>query len=162
MAGRTSSSCTTALPPSLPRTLELRARNSSHPSSVSHFVIGIDEAGRGPLAGPVVAAAFVILSPNSTAYPPSLEYGISDSKIVVESDRELLFGIMSQCALQKCVEFETAVVDHSRIDAINILQATFEAMTAAAQALVKKVTLLHGKNTTFSILIDGNKVCFAS
>jgi ribonuclease HII len=112
------------------------------------------------LAGPVVAAAFVILSSNSTAYPPSLEYGIADSKTVGESDRELLFGSISQCALQKHIEFETAVVDHSRIDAINILQATFEAMTAAAQALVKKIMFSHGKHATFSILIDGNKVCF--
>jgi ribonuclease HII len=153
-----SSSSRTVLPPSLSRTLELRARNSSRPSSATHFVIGVDEAGRGPLAGPVVAAAFLILSSNSSAYPPNLEYGIADSKTVGESDRELLFGFISRCALEKHIEFETAVVDHSRIDAINILQATFEAMSAAVQSLVKKVMLSHGKSATFSILIDGNKV----
>jgi hypothetical protein len=145
-----------SLPPSLPRTLELRAHSSGQSSS--HFVIGVDEAGRGPLAGPVVAAAFVILLPSS-AHPPSLEHGIADSKTVGENDRESLFCAMSQCAAREQVAFETAVVDHTRIDEINILQATFEAMCAAAQALVQKVRRLRGVKSTFSILIDGNKVC---
>ncbi len=151
-----STAASSSLPPSLPRTLELRARISS---STSHFVIGVDEAGRGPLAGPVVAAAFVILLPSSSAPPPSLEHGIADSKTVGESDRESLFGVISRCAACKQVAFETAIVDHARIDEINILQATFEAMSAAAQALVQKVRGLHGTKSSFSILIDGNKVC---
>ena len=121
-------------------------------------MIGVDEAGRGPLAGPVVAAAFVILLPSSATHPPSLERGITDSKTVGENDRESLFGAISQCALRKQVAFETAVVDHTRIDEINILQATFEAMTAAALAVVQKVRGVHGAKTSFSILIDGNKV----
>jgi ribonuclease HII len=123
-----------------------------------HMVIGVDEAGRGPLAGPVVAAAFLILSPNSTAHPPSLERGIADSKTVCESDRELLFSAIRECATRKQIVFETAVVDHARIDEINILQATFEAMSAAALALVAKVRGSHMKHATFSILVDGNKV----
>jgi ribonuclease HII len=151
------STSSSSLPPSLPRTLELRAHISS---SASHFVIGVDEAGRGPLAGPVVAAAFVILLPISAAPPPSLEHGIADSKTVGESDRESLFGAISRCAACKQVAFETAVVDHARIDEINILQATFEAMSAAAQALVQKIRCLHGAKASFSILIDGNKVFF--
>jgi ribonuclease HII len=157
MAGTASTSCT-ALPPSLPRTLELRARNSSRSLSSAHFVIGVDEAGRGPLAGPVVAAAFVILQTDSAAHPPSLENGIADSKTVGESDREMLFGCIGQCAQRKQIAFETAIVEHSRIDEINILQATFEAMSAAALAIVKRVQCSHSKHATFSILIDGNKV----
>ena len=147
-----------SLPPSLPRILELRARNSRPSSSPPHFVIGVDEAGRGPLAGPVVAAAFVILPPNSPAPPPPLERGVADSKIVGENDREVLFGSICQCALDGRVAFETAEVDHVRIDDINILQATFEAMSAAALALVDKVRGKEGAKATFTILIDGNKV----
>ena len=150
-----------SLPPSLPRTLELRARNSCLSSTTTHFVIGVDEAGRGPLAGPVVAAAFVILPPHAAAPPPSLQFGIADSKTVSESDRELLFSAICQCVVEKQIAFETAVVDHTRIDEINILQATFEAMSTAVQALVQKVRSAHGKNATFSILVDGNKVCHA-
>ena len=148
-----------SLPPSLPRSLELNElRAHSSGRSSLHFVIGVDEAGRGPLAGPVVAAAFVILLPSS-AHPPSLEHGIADSKTVGENDRESLFCAISQCAVREQVAFETSVVDHTRIDEINILQATFEAMCAAAQALVQKVRRLRGVKSTFSILIDGNKVC---
>ncbi len=151
-----------SLPPSLPRTLELRARNSPPSPSAPHFVIGVDEAGRGPLAGPVVAAAFVILPPNSTAPPSPLQRGVADSKIIGENDRELLFGAICQCALDGRVAFETAEVDHQRIDEINILQATFEAMSTAALALVAKVRGGDGggrAKATFTVLIDGNKVC---
>ncbi len=112
------------------------------------------------MAGPVVAAAFVILQTDSAAHPPSLENGIADSKTVGESDREMLFGCIGQCAQRKQVAFETAIVEHSRIDEINILQATFEAMSAAALAIVKRVQCSHSKHATFSILIDGNKVSF--
>jgi ribonuclease HII len=89
-------------------------------------VAGIDEAGRGPLAGPVVAAA-VILSPNF-----SLD-GINDSKQLTESFREELFASLSEP--ESGVIFGIGIVSPAEIDRINILQATYLAMKRAAAAL---------------------------
>ncbi|GKY90755.1 hypothetical protein MPSEU_000048400 [Mayamaea pseudoterrestris] len=106
----------------LPRTREsslLLAKKYTH-------VIGIDEAGRGPLAGPVVAAA---------AYAPINVGGIVDSKkITKESERERLYEEITHADSQ--AHWAVAVVSAARIDEINILQATLEAMTMAATALV--------------------------
>jgi ribonuclease HII len=88
--------------------------------------MGIDEAGRGPLAGPVVAAAAYL--------PLDNIHGICDSKqITRESDREALF---EKITTSSNVCWAVAVVTAQRIDEINILQATLEAMTMAATALV--------------------------
>jgi ribonuclease HII len=89
-------------------------------------IAGIDEAGRGPLAGPVVAAA-VILSPNF-----SLD-GINDSKQLTESFREELFASLSGPG--SGVIFGIGIVSPAEIDRINILQATYLAMKRAAAAL---------------------------
>ncbi len=86
-------------------------------------VCGIDEAGRGPLAGPVVAAA-VILDPAHV--PP----GINDSKKLSEAKREDLFE-----ALQDCAEIGVGMADVDEIDRINILQASLLAMSRAYAAL---------------------------
>ncbi len=100
-------------------------------------VCGVDEAGRGPLAGPVFAAA-VILPRNQ-----SIE-GVNDSKKLSEKKRELLFDKIRQEALAYCV----ASVDEKTIDEINILQATFLAMKNAIEGLDVKPDYA---------LIDGNK-----
>ncbi|MDR0820177.1 MAG: ribonuclease HII [Endomicrobium sp.] len=100
-------------------------------------VAGIDEAGRGPLAGPVAAAA-VILSKNS-AIPD-----LNDSKQLSEKKRETLFEIIKETALTYAVE----TVNNEIIDKINILQATLLAMSRAVLKLKIKPDLC---------LIDGNR-----
>ena len=89
-----------------------------------HAVAGIDEAGRGPLAGPVVAAA-VILS-HGADLP-----GIDDSKKLSAPKREHLLGLITGSALAVGV----GVADHACIDRINILQATLRAMAEAVGQL---------------------------
>lgn len=86
------------------------------------YIAGVDEAGRGPLAGPVTAAAVVL--PRNFDIP-----GIDDSKKLTERKREALYPIIKEHALA----FGIGMADHQRIDEINILQATKEAMAAAVQ-----------------------------
>ncbi len=88
------------------------------------FVCGIDEAGRGPLAGPVVAAAVVL--PKSFRLP-----GITDSKKLTSEQRENFYPKIQSRALAVGI----GVVDNVEIDRINILQATFRAMTSAVGRL---------------------------
>ena len=100
------------------------------------LLAGIDEAGRGPLAGPVTAAA-VILSKGTDI--PSL----NDSKKLTPKKRDSLFEIIQE----KAIAFSIISVDNEVIDKINILQATFLAMKNAIEALKIKPELC---------LIDGN------
>jgi ribonuclease HII len=95
-------------------------------------VAGVDEAGRGPLAGPVVAAA-AILPPRwaQTGLPPELA-GLNDSKQLTEAQREKYFEFLTTCAE---IEFAIAAVDAGVIDEINILQATHRAMNDALAQL---------------------------
>jgi ribonuclease HII len=100
-------------------------------------IAGVDEAGRGPLAGPVVAAAVVF--PSGTAIK-----GINDSKKLSSEQRELLFPKIHAQALAVGV----GIVDASIIDDINILNATFRAMSQAIEAL--NISPHH-------LLVDGNR-----
>jgi ribonuclease HII len=95
-------------------------------------VAGVDEAGRGPLAGPVVAAA-AILPPRwaETGLPAELA-GLNDSKQLTETQREKYFEFLTRCAE---IEFAVALVDAGIIDEINILQATHRAMNEALAQL---------------------------
>lgn len=102
----------------------------------NQLVAGVDEAGRGPLAGPVVAAA-VIIEPNI------LITGLNDSKKMTDKNRRKLFEIIYKNALDVSVGF----VDAEEIDEINILQAAVKAMKIALNGL--RVVPQH-------ILIDGN------
>ncbi len=87
-------------------------------------VAGIDEAGRGALAGPVVAAAVVL--------PPGLAIpGVNDSKMLTPARRDELFIVIMECALAVGIGYG----GHLLIDRINILQATLEAMKGAVQKL---------------------------
>ncbi|MBQ6266945.1 MAG: ribonuclease HII [Clostridia bacterium] len=87
-------------------------------------ICGVDEAGRGPLAGPVYAAAVIL--------PPEFEIpGLNDSKKLSEKKREQLFDVIQAQAVACAV----ASVDERVIDEINILQATFLAMRKAVEAL---------------------------
>lgn len=88
------------------------------------FIAGVDEAGRGPLAGPVVAAAVIL--------PKGLLIeGVNDSKKLSEAKREALFDIIKE----KALTYGIAIVDEKCIDEINILNATKKAMTEAINQL---------------------------
>lgn len=95
------------------------------------FICGIDEAGRGPLAGPVVAGAVVLPRECRILY-------INDSKQLSEKKREELYDIIKEQA----VAWGVGCVDARRIDEINILQATYEAMREAVGGLNVKPDIL--------------------
>lgn len=103
-------------------------------------IAGVDEAGRGCLAGPVVAAAVIL--PEGASLP-----GLADSKTLSERQREALAPLIRRTALA----WGLGMVWPRRIDAINILQATFEAMSRAVACLGR-----HGPLPEL-LLIDGNK-----
>ncbi len=111
------------------------------------FVIGIDEAGRGPLAGPVVASAVALKTWDSMAQHPLLEL-IRDSKALSEKQREKLFDFIHE-------HFHVGVglCDHKTIDRINILEATYLAMKKALTDLSGKIN----RNENCIILVDGNR-----
>lgn len=101
------------------------------------LICGVDEAGRGPLAGPVVAAAVIL--------PPHAEIpGLNDSKKLSDKRRRELFPVIKEQA----VAYGIGIATHEEIDEINILQATFLAMERAINALTVKPELA---------LIDGNR-----
>jgi ribonuclease HII len=91
-------------------------------------VAGVDEAGRGPLAGPVVAAAAILPSRWAESGLPRELEGLNDSKKLTEAQREKFFAFLISCGE---VQFSIAQVDAAEIDEINILQATHRAMNAA-------------------------------
>lgn len=97
---------------------------------------GVDEAGRGPLAGPVYAAA-VILPPDCVIE------GLDDSKKLTEKKREKLFGVITSRAVAYCV----ASADRREIDGINILNAALLAMKRAVEGLGAEPGI---------VLVDGN------
>ncbi len=101
-------------------------------------IAGIDEAGRGPLAGPVVAAAVVF-------EPGVLIAGVRDSKQLTEKQREILFDEI----VHKCVAYGIGVVGPAEIDRLNIRQATFLAMRKALGAM---------KITPDYLLVDGEEL----
>ncbi len=86
------------------------------------FIAGVDEVGRGPLAGPVVAACAVL--PEDFDVP-----GIDDSKKLTEKKREALYPLIKE----KALAYGIGMADHMRIDEINILEATKEAMIQAVE-----------------------------
>ena len=97
------------------------------------YVCGIDEVGRGPFAGPVVACAVILPKDCSILY-------INDSKKLSEKRREELYEIITK----EAVSFGIGIRDNKRIDEINILEATYEAMRDAISSLkVKPAVLLN-------------------
>ena len=112
---------------------ERRAVSDGHP-----LVCGIDEAGRGPLAGPVYAAAVIL--PMDCVIE-----GLNDSKKVSEKKREQLFDVI----LEKAVAYGIGSASAEEIDRINILQATFLAMERAVSAM---------KRPADWALVDGNRM----
>lgn len=92
---------------------------------------GIDEAGRGPLAGPVVAAAVIMPAENPILY-------INDSKKLSEKKREELYGMI----MEQAVSVGVGIASETTIDEINILQATYQAMRHAVATLNPQPQLL--------------------
>lgn len=102
-----------------------------------NIVCGVDEAGRGPLAGPVYAAAVILPKGH-------IVEGVNDSKKISEKKRDVLYDKI----IDECVAYNVGIATEKEIDEINILQATFLAMRRAAEGLSVKAEIA---------LIDGNK-----
>ena len=101
------------------------------------LVAGVDEAGRGPLAGPVIAAAVILDETNRIA-------GLADSKKLPERQRKRLAGLIRE----KAITWSIGRADHLEIDELNILNATMLAMGRAIDALNVKPA---------RVLVDGNR-----
>ena len=102
------------------------------------YIAGVDEAGRGPLAGPVYAAAVIL--------PPDIRLdGINDSKKLSPKKREALFDEITE----KAIAYSIFPVDEKTIDEINILRATYMAMNGAVNSLSTKPDY---------VIIDGNSI----
>lgn len=95
-------------------------------------VVGVDEAGRGPLAGPVFAAAVCFPSDFFDAGVPASLRGLTDSKKLSAAQRDRYFDILIH---QPDLDYGIASADAAEIDEVNILQATWRAMQRAVQAL---------------------------
>ena len=127
-------------------------------------IAGVDEAGRGPLAGPVVAAACICRLPaDAAAFPWFLD--IYDSKSVTEKTREELFGFITHD--DSPFHVGVGLVEHDEIDKTNILKATHKAMRSAVENLIFPPdfvlvdgTEIPGLDITQEKVIKGDSKCF--
>ena len=110
------------------------------------FICGIDEVGRGPLAGPVVAGAVILPKGSKILY-------INDSKKLSEKKRNELYEVIKN----EAVSIGIGVISPARIDEINILQATYEAMREAIQKLSVTPDILLNDAVTIP-MVDINQV----
>jgi len=120
------------------RPLPASATQAAHAVIQQVMVAGVDEAGRGPLAGPVVVAA-VILDKRRRIK------GLDDSKKLSEAKREALFPLI----VERALAYSVVVIEREEIDRINIFQATMVGMTRALRGLAPAAT---------EALIDGNQL----
>lgn len=112
----------------LKRLTNLKANEEKlYESKKVKFICGIDEAGRGPLAGPVVVGA--VIMPRE-----SMIEGVNDSKKISESKREMLYEKITS----EAISYSVGIIDHKVIDDINILNATKLAVTTALKELAVK------------------------
>lgn len=119
---------------------------------------GIDEAGRGPLAGPVVVAG-VIMPPDS-----KIE-GVNDSKKVSEKKREKLYDLI----LEEAISYSVAIIGQDVIDEINILKATKQGVTKVVEEwdtkpdliLVDALTQIDTKGIPYDSIIKGDAKCYS-
>ncbi len=122
------------------------------------YIAGIDEAGRGPLAGPVVVASVILAS-------DSMIEGINDSKKISENKREKLYDMITQ----EAISYGVGIVYQDEIDEINILQATKKGLTMAIQQMEVKpniilVDALNGIDTLgipYKSIIKGDAKCYS-
>ena len=96
-----------------------------------NYICGIDEAGRGPLAGPVVVAA--VIMPKD-----SFIEGVNDSKKVSEKKREVLYDEI----ISSCISYGVGIIDHEKIDEINILEATRLGVKESIEQLSQKPDII--------------------
>lgn len=116
---------------------DLKSFDNSFLVNKTKIIAGCDEAGRGPIAGPVVAASVIF---EEKVFHPV----INDSKKLNEKKRIELFDWITS----NCISYGIGIIEHNEIDEINILHASLKAMSIAANRLTIKPDL---------ILIDGNK-----
>ncbi len=112
-------------------------------------ICGVDEAGRGPLAGPVTAAAVIL--------PPGVDIeGLNDSKKLSEAKREKLYDVIRQTAVSCCV----ASASVEEIEQYNILQATFLAMRRAVEGLscVPDLALIDGNRLPVGLTVPARTI----
>lgn len=120
-------------------------------------ICGIDEAGRGPLAGPVVIAG--VIMPQD-----SMIEGINDSKKVSEKKREKLYDLI----IEEAISYSVAVIGQDVIDEINILQATKQGVTQVVEGLevkpdlilVDALTHINTKGIPYDSIIKGDAKCY--
>jgi ribonuclease HII len=112
-------------------------------------IIGVDEAGRGPLAGPVVAAAVYFDYDTCRKFPKPLR-DLNDSKQLAEEERERFYELIVKHARS----WGVGIVSHEEIDRINILQATMKAMTIAVDQAAEKLAVENLAPEL--LLVDGN------
>ena len=120
-------------------------------------ICGIDEAGRGPLAGPVVVAG--VIMPQD-----SMIEGVNDSKKVSEKKREKLYDLI----LDEAISYSVAIIGQDVIDDINILQATKQGVTQAVEGLDVKPDLIvidalnhiNTKGIPYNSIIKGDAKCY--
>ncbi|MBM3194435.1 MAG: ribonuclease HII, partial [Chlamydiae bacterium] len=118
-------------------------------------IAGVDEAGRGPLAGPVVVAACIL--------PPFFEAkDLNDSKLLTEKKRLELFHLLTN---DPNIHYAIRIIDHKKIDRINILQATLQGMKLAVKTLPVRpdYVLIDGNaapklDLPFKTIVDGDKL----
>ncbi len=121
------------------------------------YICGIDEAGRGPLAGPVVVAG-VIMPKNS------MIEGVNDSKKVSEKKREKLYDVI----LEEAISYSVAIIGQDVIDEINILNATKQGVTTVVEELdvkpdlilVDALTHINTKGIPYDSIIKGDAKCY--
>lgn len=120
-------------------------------------ICGIDEAGRGPLAGPVVVAG--VIMPQA-----SMIEGINDSKKVSEKKREKLYDLI----IEEAISYSVAIIDKDVIDYINILNATKQGVTEVVEGLnikpdlilVDALTHINTKGIPYDSIIKGDAKCY--
>lgn len=123
------------------RTYALQEFERQYDAEGYEFICGIDEVGRGPLAGPVVAGAVILPKDCDFLY-------LNDSKQLSEKKREELYDVI----MEKAVATGLGLVSPARIDEINILQATYEAMRQAIQNLSVQPDILLNDAVTIPLV----------
>ena len=140
------------------RLKELKQIEEELYNSGANLICGIDEAGRGPLAGPVVVAAAIM--PRD-----SMIEGVNDSKKVTEKKREKLYDLITD----EAIAYGVGIIDQKEIDRINILNATKEGLTMAVKELNPKPDLIivdalskiDTEGIPYKSIIKGDAKCYS-
>ena len=137
---------------------ELKEIDKSYFKEGYNYICGIDEAGRGPLAGPVVVAA--VIMPKD-----SMIEGVNDSKKVSEKKREKLYELI----IEEAISYSVGIVDQNEIDRINILNATKSGVTNVVKGLDVRPDLIiidalqhiDTDGVPYDSIIKGDAKCYS-